>query len=159
MDMEDLLRKMTDGDIESLSKPLSDLLEERVQKKVDLLLSRGEYVMSSIVDYIKIHGYMDDDLFYYDIESSIAKDISSVDFNTVFDFIRDSSEVHLSDEECFFDNNIYYCDYDGFILELNIMWGQGTHVSISIPNNDSYKRCKDIINFRDIYSRFHSLHV
>lgn len=126
---------------EKLEKSLDSLLDKMYRKeikKVELIKSKGKDIMRRIYEILEKDGYLDDEnLLYFPEKYSVTGE----EYHALFESMTNyAEEDHFyCDEENPFSNESVYYDYNGDVIELFTMSGQGTITSFSKMGKDDIK--------------------
>lgn len=135
---------------------IEEYLKNKKSNKIlkhDFLLNHVEIFVKDLIFLIEKYESLCGDTPYYLVEIDNISDFE-FKFNTLFDFIRSYSKLSQCDESCEFPNELIYCNLGEFIVELSIMWGQGTSIGMSIPGDYYLSKCEDIIDLNLILSQY-----
>jgi hypothetical protein len=142
----------SEEEMENFLTSFSEHVEERERYKIDLLINRGYVVLESVLKVVRNLGHLSGDDLEYAEEGDYEIDVD--DFHILFDVMIENSNEVITDEENDFPHGHYFYEYKGEIFKLFIMYGQGTYVAFSSPDEELLGKINKINRFEDLVERF-----
>ena len=135
----------TDEEIEEMANELIDILKREEKELKNFYENEQHEVMKKVYNYLKLNnGIHNENLSYFPENYPFT----SNEFYLLTTNLRNSinEEGWLTDEENMFPNESILFTYNGTLIELFYMYGQGTAVSLMLANEEVFKGYLDNIS-------------
>lgn len=144
--------KLTDEQIEEFAR----MLENQEKKKVNLVVEALNELPSKLVRHIEEKGYVNNEhIAYFPEEHAFTGDEFDAFFDLATAFLGESVGEHV-DEDCYFDNRLYWMKVEDKVLRFFIMWGQGTAIQLTFEEEEiSSDQMKNIEDFNTWLMDYH----
>jgi len=124
--------KLTDEQINEFVQ----MMVNNEKKKVLLVADNFNELSTKLVQHIEEKGYVDNEhLAYFPEEHEFTGEEFHAFFDVATDFLAEKIGENV-DEDCYFENRLYWMQVGDKVLRFFIMWGQGTATQLSFEDED-----------------------